>query len=136
MRRSRLDFSPPRKVSFFQIYRVTHAFYLPYLKPLPREHIFRQHCLPIHCHRCCTIFKIESDLAAHQRLPQGCEVRVLELPEGCSKEQEKLLRKRKRGSGSEENKWKDMFQCLFPEDNEDMIPTPCKQLRFMNKEFH
>jgi hypothetical protein len=129
MCRSRLDISPPRKVSFFKKYSVTHAFYLTYLTPLLREHVFRQHCLPIHCHRCCAIFKTESHLAAHQRLPQGCEVKPAELPEGCSKEQEKLLRKRKRGLGSEENKWKDMFKCLFPDDNPNMIPTPCKDFR-------
>lgn len=100
------------------------------LTPLPREHVLRQHCLPIHCHRCYTIFTIETDLAVHQRLPQGCEVKVVELLEGYNKEQEKLLRKRKRGLGSEEDKWKDMFKCLFPDDNEDIIPTPCKSFSF------
>ncbi|KAK4445174.1 hypothetical protein QBC34DRAFT_166066 [Podospora aff. communis PSN243] len=89
-----------------------------------KEHIYRTHALPTRCARCGEEFQNEADLTAHQRRPQGCEVREVEQAEGCTKDQEKALRKRTKGLESEEEKWKEMYRILFPDDPEDAIPTP------------
>ncbi|PVH89196.1 hypothetical protein DL98DRAFT_97471 [Cadophora sp. DSE1049] len=51
-------------------------------------------------------------------------MKAAKVLEGCTKEQERLLRKRNRGLRSDEDKWWDIFKCLFPDYSDDMIPTP------------
>jgi len=48
--------------------------------------------------------------------------------EGFDKDQERLLKSRKKSTLTEEEKWKEMFRILFPNDEEDLIPSPCKYL--------
>jgi len=93
-----------------------------------KEHIYRQHARPIYCIRCGTVFQLETELTAHMLLPQPCEVNPLvEHPDGLTMEQERALKlKRKKPSSTEEEKWRDMFKILFPEDDEIDIPSPCK----------
>lgn len=69
--------------------------------------------------------KTEADLRAHQRLPQGCVVRPVDLPEGFNKIQETELRKKKQGE-TEEQKWYAMYKILFPDEDGDLVPSPCK----------
>lgn len=88
--------------------------------------MFRQHALPVHCSRCYTVFKCDTELVTHQRLPEGCEVRTVELPEGYNREQEGILRRKRKLAGSEEEKWRAMYKILFPDDDESDIPTPCR----------
>jgi hypothetical protein len=47
--------------------------------------------------------------------------------EGISEDQKALLRKKKRyGSAyTEAKKWRNMYKILFPDDEEDDIPSPC-----------
>ncbi|KAK0642943.1 hypothetical protein B0T16DRAFT_459143 [Cercophora newfieldiana] len=89
-----------------------------------KEHIYRTHALPTCCARCGEEFQRDADLTAHQRLPQGCEVREVEQAEGYTKDQEKALRKRTKGLESEEDKWREAYRILFPDDPEDAMPTP------------
>lgn len=91
-----------------------------------REHIYRAHAMPIYCARCCVVFKTETDLTAHQRLPRSCGIGSAALPEGFTKEQEKKLKKRTRTTASEEEKWRAMYTVIFPFDDLETIPTPCK----------
>jgi len=44
--------------------------------------------------------------------------------EGYTKDQEKALRKRTKGVSSEEEKWREAYRILFPDDPEDSIPSP------------
>ncbi len=82
------------------------------------------------------MFKTEAELTGHLRLAQSCEVQLAELPEGYNKEQEKLLRRRKRVDCSEEDRWREMYMVLFPDDDRGMIPTPCTpQLYPVNSSF-
>lgn len=97
-----------------------------------REHVYRRHSASIRCARCGETFEAESNLEAHYRLPQRCEVRPEALqPEELTKEQEKALRRRKK-LVSEEEKWRDMYRILFPvaDDgdggDDDNIPSPCQ----------
>ncbi|KAK3316866.1 aspartic peptidase domain-containing protein [Apodospora peruviana] len=91
-----------------------------------KEHLYRIHALPIFCHRCGTVMPTDADLRAHQRQPQGCEVRLVDLPEGFDKIQEMELRKKKHGE-SEENRWFAMYRILFPDEDGDLIPSPYYQ---------
>jgi hypothetical protein len=48
--------------------------------------------------------------------------------EGFDKDQERGLKSKKRSQvyQSEENKWKGVYRILFPDDNEDGMPAPCR----------
>jgi hypothetical protein len=72
------------------------------------------------------LFKIEAELVEHQREAQRCEVAFVEPIEGYDKEQEKILRSRKKTVSGEAEKWKKMYCILFPNDPEESIPSPCK----------
>ncbi|KAF2493129.1 hypothetical protein BU16DRAFT_563306 [Lophium mytilinum] len=88
-----------------------------------KEHIYRCHSLPPRCTRCCQIFKSESDVTAHSRLPEGCEVRDGEPPEGIDGCQIQKLRSKKRGqfSNTREDRWSYVYSVLFPNM---AIPSP------------
>ncbi|KAK4208984.1 hypothetical protein QBC37DRAFT_391574 [Rhypophila decipiens] len=88
-----------------------------------KEHLYRTHAVPIHCHRCGTILKSETDLRNHQRQPEGCEIKLVDLPEGFDKAQEAELRKKKHGE-TEEERWYAMYKILFPDEDGDLVPSP------------
>lgn len=48
--------------------------------------------------------------------------------DGFTKEQEELLRSRRRTrpDNSPADKWREMYMLLFPGDDIDSIPSPCK----------
>jgi hypothetical protein len=48
--------------------------------------------------------------------------------EGFDKQQEKKLKSRKRSTLSEEEKWRETFRILFPDDEEENIPSPCEYI--------
>jgi len=90
-----------------------------------REHLYRLHALPIRCSRCCTVFTSETLLEEHYRLPDICPINLLDI-EGSNKDQEMKLRSRKKSpAASEAEKWKATYRILFPDDEEDLIPSPC-----------
>jgi hypothetical protein len=73
----------------------------------------------------------EAQLKNHQRQMEGCAVRLVDLPEGLDKEQETLLRKKKKYE-TEEEKWFDVYRILFPDEDGDLIPSPCKDNPLIN----
>ncbi|KAL3301697.1 zinc finger c2h2-type protein [Colletotrichum asianum] len=85
-----------------------------------------------HCTKCGEPFVDESSHADHKvcstNFVHPVTGKFLREFKGFNKEQEAKLRdkKRKRG-GSNEEKWKDIFNILFPDATE--VPNPCK-LRF------
>ncbi|KAL3298271.1 Nicotinate-nucleotide diphosphorylase [Colletotrichum asianum] len=87
-----------------------------------KEHIFRQHSLPIYCPRCSNVFGTESGLHEHLLQTDRCNLEVAQFPEGYTKEQERSLRKKSKGT--DEEKWRFLYKILFPDDPENMIPTP------------
>lgn len=93
---------------------------------LAREHIYRQHSRPIECPRCFEIFQNQTALEAHQRAAQMCEVRQKGETEGITQEQQIRLRSRVRYPRhyTEEDKWKQIYRLIFPDQLE--IPRPCK----------
>lgn len=99
-----------------------------------REHLYRRHALPRYsCPRCCERFETDDELSTHARAPEPCEVREPELHDGFTQAQEKRLRSRKKDRAvagtedlSEAQKWRQMYQILFPDVRAEEIPSPCK----------
>ncbi|KAF2790459.1 hypothetical protein K505DRAFT_364699 [Melanomma pulvis-pyrius CBS 109.77] len=91
-----------------------------------KEHLYRNHTLPIFCRRCYTIFKAETLLDDHQRAIEPCTMRPKEIIEGFDKLQHEKLRSRKktRPEPNEEDKWRDVYRILFPSDDEASMPSP------------
>ena len=94
-----------------------------------REHLYRNHSLPIFCRRCYTIFKADSLLDDHQRAIEPCKMRPKENIEGFDKLQLERLRSRKKSQTepSEEDKWREVYRILFPIDDASSMPSPCEQ---------
>jgi hypothetical protein len=91
-----------------------------------REHLYRRHKLPIRCARCCVDFPNVKALNDHSRQPESCALQRAEHVNGIDKDQEAQLKRRKKPAETEEQGWKAMFLILFPDDDEDAIPSPCK----------
>ena len=83
---------------------------------------------PIQCVRCWHSFKTSEECEEHQRAPQACETRSRVIADGYDRDQERLLRSKKKPAvvQSESDKWKQVWKTLFPEDGDNDIPTPCK----------
>lgn len=94
-----------------------------------RGHLHRRHALPPQCPRCWEIFKSEGLRDAHLQRDPPCQNRDNDtLLDGFSKAQEKQLRSRKKTDKNmtDEDKWKEIYAILFPEDDLDTMPSPCK----------
>lgn len=50
------------------------------------------------------------------------------LQEGFTKDQEKRLRSRKKTHAdmTDDDKWREIYGVLFPDDDQNAIPLPCK----------
>lgn len=90
-----------------------------------KEHLYRNHTLPIQCPRCCQTFSNEEDCLQHQRAQRGCEWKEGTPLEGVSKAQEAKLRSKKRSTSSfpDEARWKVIYKILFPQVADDRIPS-------------
>jgi hypothetical protein len=83
--------------------------------------------MPIHCKRCWTQFKDQNLLDSHITVAATdiCELKVGSPPEGITPEHERRLRSRKKTSRdqNDEDRWKDMYRLLFPNEQ---VPSSCK----------
>jgi hypothetical protein len=79
-----------------------------------KQHIWRSHCIPVHCSSCNMTFKTESERDAHQRQRPPCDVKLPVAWDGITKEQEKTLHKRSDSRKSTQMQWNDIFEILFP----------------------
>ncbi|KAJ3544755.1 hypothetical protein NM208_g2893 [Fusarium decemcellulare] len=89
-----------------------------------KEHIYRNHELPIHCDRCFNNFKTEEELAQHLRQDERCTLapRPTEMI-GINAAVRKKLKSRKGiQNATEEKKWEHVFKILFPDAR--IIPDP------------
>ncbi|KAK4164609.1 hypothetical protein QBC43DRAFT_300104 [Cladorrhinum sp. PSN259] len=89
-----------------------------------KEHITRVHPLPIYCRRCGDQFASDEDLDTHSQADQACEAKRFDKPEGFSKDQERLLKRKRKAEASDEEKWRAIYRILFPDDDENDIPSP------------
>ncbi|KAM7188267.1 hypothetical protein V8F20_010644, partial [Naviculisporaceae sp. PSN 640] len=93
--------------------------------PRLKEHLYRRH-YEIHCQRCKRIFSTNGDLEAHEMSLQGCAVMDIPPPCDITTTQEKQLKSRSGKNRPKhltpEQKWREIYQLLFP--NDDVIPDP------------
>ncbi|KAF5547850.1 Nicotinate-nucleotide diphosphorylase [Fusarium napiforme] len=78
------------------------------------------------CARCWQPFTDEQGIMDHQRTDEPCRLREMEYVEGFDAVQERSLRSRKRANQklSETEKWRRIFNILFPHVLDDDIPSP------------
>lgn len=90
-----------------------------------RGHLYKYH--QVHeCQRCKGLFKSSAELDTHIEAIAGCEARPFMGPcEGITSKVKKRLQCRKKAfpGQSEADRWKDIYQILFP--NEE-LPSPCR----------
>ncbi|KAF9634343.1 Zinc finger C2H2-type protein [Lasiodiplodia theobromae] len=72
------------------------------------------------CPRCLESFKSEADLREHSRARSPCLVDTETHIEGITRDQEKVLKSKKRtsksGSNTAEEKWREIYSILFPDE--------------------
>ncbi|KAI0875669.1 hypothetical protein GGS24DRAFT_499620 [Hypoxylon argillaceum] len=92
-----------------------------------KEHLYRKHRQArFRCLRCWEHFESEQNYFDHQRAPIPCELGEREPIEGFNADQERQLKSRKKKGHvvSETEKWRAVFQILFPHVPIDDIPSP------------
>ncbi|KAH6632854.1 hypothetical protein F5144DRAFT_488764 [Chaetomium tenue] len=92
-----------------------------------KTHLYRRHALPIQCPRCWETFKTDGQLQLHLQQDPPCSVqRNRTIQEGFTKDQEKRLRSRKKTHAdmTDEDKWREIYMILFPDDEQSAIPSP------------
>jgi hypothetical protein len=96
-----------------------------------KEHLYRSHPQPIFCPICYATFKSDKDQSSHVRLQQ-CERSLPQQIEGIDRETVWTLRKRTTALRLEEDKWRDVYQILFPDVSDAEIPSPCMSSAVLN----
>jgi hypothetical protein len=91
--------------------------------------LYRRHRVPIQCKRCWAKFKSQSELEEHYDVDDICEKKPGRTSEGVTNDIEKQLCSRKKlGPGqSEEDRWKEIYKLLFPDE---ITPSPCEYIIF------
>ncbi|KAL2140828.1 hypothetical protein VTI28DRAFT_3192 [Corynascus sepedonium] len=87
-----------------------------------KEHVYRRHSSKNFCPRCLDHFDKPELLRKHQRADVPCQLQQKESIHSITEEQEKQLRARAKPNSSEEDKWREMYRTIFP--NEKQIPSP------------
>jgi hypothetical protein len=90
-----------------------------------KEHLYRSHSQPILCPICYETFKSDKEQSNHVRLQQ-CQRSSPQQIEGIDRETVWTLRKRTTALRLEEDRWRDVYQLLFPDVSEADVPSPCK----------
>ncbi|KAH8647744.1 hypothetical protein BX600DRAFT_518163 [Xylariales sp. PMI_506] len=92
-----------------------------------KEHLYRRHRQPKHrCGRCWEPFEDEQSYLHHSRSAEPCALRPMEPAEGFDARQESRLKSRKKiyPEATEYQKWRRIFNILFPHVLEQDIPSP------------
>ncbi|KAK0719110.1 hypothetical protein B0H67DRAFT_459235, partial [Lasiosphaeris hirsuta] len=92
-----------------------------------KAHLYKRHTLPLQCPRCWEPFRSEARFREHLQQDPPCAVLANQkIVDGFTKEQEKMLRSRRRSrpETSRVDKWKEVYTILFPDDDVDNLPSP------------
>lgn len=94
--------------------------------PNRSDHLLKNH-LVFQCNRCGQPFKREKDLEGHQRSDVPCQLANLAQEEGINQQIKEQLQHMKyhRDVKDEEQKWRRIYQVLFPNDDDLGMPSPC-----------
>jgi hypothetical protein len=99
-----------------------------------REHLYRKHRVPIQCKRCWINFKSSTELEGHYTADDICEKKAGTTAEGVTADIEERLRSRKQMGPrkSEEDRWREIYKLLFPDE---IVPSPCERLLYLLNVF-
>lgn len=90
-----------------------------------KEHLYRCHQISPHCKRCWRTFKTQQQLDGHLTVAATdiCEVQAGKAPAGITSAVERQLRSRKKShpGQTDEERWKDIYKLLFPNE---AVPSP------------
>ncbi|GAB1318649.1 metalloendopeptidase [Madurella fahalii] len=92
-----------------------------------KAHLYRRHALPLQCPRCWEPFRADCAFREHLQQDPPCTVQTdQKFLDGFTKEQEKMLRSRKkvRPGMTEAEKWREVYKILFPDDDFNTMPSP------------
>ncbi|KAL0254509.1 hypothetical protein SLS55_009985 [Diplodia seriata] len=78
------------------------------------------------CLRCHTAFKTQAFYEEHARSPEQCGQVQQRVIETFGQDVEKGLKKRSTRGTSEENKWAEVYQVIFPDEEDVPSPSFCK----------
>lgn len=90
---------------------------------MPRAHLYRLHRTPINCPLCGSLFNAQEELNDHLR-SRTCEVQAPVPLKSITDEIEKKLKNRRKSGLSPAERWKEIYQLIFP--NEQNVPSPCE----------
>jgi hypothetical protein len=73
------------------------------------------------------VFKDQQELKTHSRAKTSCELKEGDPVEGFDNDVFEKLKRRKKASRDQpvEARWREIYCLLFPEDDQDNIPSPC-----------
>lgn len=101
-----------------------------------KEHLYRNHAMPLHCFRCHEVFHSNLELEEHSRRPDPTQCTLSpNLPDFLegrfNSDQEKLLRSRRKHpkETTEEEKWVGVYHILFPAEDPAAIPSPYYEIQ-------
>ncbi|KAK1751089.1 hypothetical protein QBC47DRAFT_308514 [Echria macrotheca] len=81
-----------------------------------KQHLSRNHQLPVYCPICQDIFLQEADRDVHVQL-RACDLRTDIVHEGLTRNQKEQLKRRASPTVPEEQQWFEIFDILFPGHN-------------------
>jgi Zn-finger nucleic acid-binding protein len=87
---------------------------------LYRYHIIHQ------CQRCKGVFESEAELESHIEISESCDATMATPIDGVTRKMKVALQSKKKAfkGQKEAERWMQVYQILFPEEEE--IPDPCK----------
>ncbi|KAI1413411.1 hypothetical protein F5Y13DRAFT_198707 [Hypoxylon sp. FL1857] len=80
-----------------------------------KQHLIRQHSAGIYCSRCYEKFPQVGDLETHQRQNPPCKIRPQKEISGITGPQKEWLSRRSNQALSDEDKWIEIWNFLFPD---------------------
>lgn len=81
-----------------------------------KQHLSRQHQIPIRCLRCNLQFEDEGSLEDHAQQWPSCEPQPRKVWEGVTRAQSILLQTRSDRKKTPEDQWYDVYKILFPDE--------------------
>jgi hypothetical protein len=103
---------------------------------IAREHLLRVHTLCLRCRRCWISFDDQYALEEHYIATERCRETTcpFDISEHLDARQLNLLKQRQKQEPrkSEEEKWRDIYRIIYPNEDDIEIPEPCEYLRLQS----
>jgi len=91
-----------------------------------RGHLYRRHKEKPRCVRCWLYFQNDEYLKIHLKAETICPIRPEPPIESVTSDMITRLRCRRHLPEAEEERWKAMYQIIFPDTEDGDVPSPCE----------